>query len=164
MKKNFVLLDIDYVTYEEKPLIRLFGKEIDTKKSVIALDDSFIPYFYIVPSDIELCISDLGELEKEEEIKIKEMEVITLKDFQVPKKFIKISFKHPQEVPKYRDIIRDLDSVMQIREHDIPFYRRYLIDKEEKRIYDTIDQSRNQTFLLSKPWTEPLKKKRKLSI
>ena len=130
MKKNFVLLDIDYVTYEEKPLIRLFGKEIDTKKSVIALDDSFIPYFYIVPSDIELCISDLGELEKEEEIKIKEMEVITLKDFQVPKKFIKISFKHPQEVPKYRDIIRDLDSVMQIREHDIPFYRRYLIDKD----------------------------------
>lgn len=130
MKKNFVLLDIDYVTYEEKPLIRLFGKEIDTKKSVIGLDDSFIPYFYIVPSDIELCISDLGGLEKEEEIKINEMEVVTLKDFQVPKKFIKISFKHPQEVPKYRDIIRDLDSVMQIREHDIPFYRRYLIDKD----------------------------------
>ncbi len=130
MKKNFVLLDIDYVTYEEKPLIRLFGKEIGTKKSIIALDDSFIPYFYIVPSDIELCISDLGELEKEEEIKINEMEVVTLKDFQVPKEFIKISFKHPQEVPKYRDIIRDLDSVMQIREHDIPFYRRYLIDKD----------------------------------
>ena len=130
MKKNFVLLDIDYVTYEEKPLIRLFGKEIGTKKSIIALDDSFIPYFYIVPSDIELCISDLGELEKEEEIKINEIEVVTLKDFQVPKEFIKISFKHPQEVPKYRDIIRDLDSVMQIREHDIPFYRRYLIDKD----------------------------------
>ncbi len=130
MKKNFVLLDIDYVTYEEKPLIRLFGKEIGTKKSIIALDDSFIPYFYIVPSDIELCISDLGELEKEEEIKINEIEVVTLKDFQVPKEFIKISFKHPQEVPKYRDVIRDLDSVMQIREHDIPFYRRYLIDKD----------------------------------
>ncbi|MCQ2964888.1 MAG: DNA-directed DNA polymerase, partial [archaeon] len=130
MKKNFVLLDIDYVTYEEKPLVRLFGKEIGTKKSIIALDDSFIPYFYIVPSDIELCISDLGELEKEEEIKINEIEVVTLKDFQVPKEFIKISFKHPQEVPKYRDIIRDLDSVMQIREHDIPFYRRYLIDKD----------------------------------
>lgn len=130
MKNNFVLLDIDYVTYEEKPLIRLFGKEIGTKKSIIALDDSFIPYFYIVPSDIEVCISDLGELEKEEEIKINNIEVVTLKDFQIPKEFIKISFKHPQEVPKYRDKIRDLDSVLQIREHDIPFYRRYLIDKD----------------------------------
>ena len=131
MKKNFVLLDIDYVTYEEKPLIRLFGKEKDTKKNIIALDDSFIPYFYIEPfNDIDICIDDLRNLEKDEELKFTSLEKITLKDFQIPKEFIKICFKHPQEVPKYRDIIWDLESVSKVREHDIPFYRRYLIDKD----------------------------------
>lgn len=130
MKMNFLLLDIDYVTYEEKPVIRLFGKEKNTKKDIIVLDDSFIPYFYIVPVDnIKECCSDLLNLENEKEIKINCIEIVNLKDFQIPKEFIKISFKHPQEVPKYRDVILDLESVLEIREHDIPFYRRYLIDK-----------------------------------
>ena len=26
VKRNIVLLDIDYITYEEKPVMRLFGK------------------------------------------------------------------------------------------------------------------------------------------
>lgn len=38
VKKNFILLDIDYVTYDEKPVIRLLGKEKDTKKNIIALE------------------------------------------------------------------------------------------------------------------------------
>ncbi|HOI41274.1 MAG TPA: DNA-directed DNA polymerase, partial [Methanobacterium sp.] len=43
--------------------------------------------------------------------------------------FIKVTFNHPQDVPKLREKIRDLSSVKEIREHDMPFYRRYLIDK-----------------------------------
>lgn len=130
VEKNFILLDIDYVTYEEKPLIRLFGKEKDTKKNIIALDDSFIPYFYIIPNgDINECISELKELD-DDDLKIKSIEIVNLKDFQVPDEFIKIYFNHPQQVPKSRDIVRGLDSVLDIREHDIPFYRRYLIDKD----------------------------------
>ena len=45
------------------------------------------------------------------------------------KDFIKLTLNHPQDVPKLRDKIRNLDSVKDILEHDIPFYRRYLIDK-----------------------------------
>ena len=29
MEKNVVILDIDYVTYENKPVIRLFSKDND---------------------------------------------------------------------------------------------------------------------------------------
>ena len=125
-----VLLDIDYITYDEKPVVRLFGKVTgDKSNDLIALDDSFVPYLYILPSnDIDKCIIDLEELEKEEELEFTKLEKVTKKDFQVPTEFIKISFNHPQDVPKYRDKIWDLDSVKQLREHDIPFYRRYLID------------------------------------
>ena len=44
--------------------------------------------------------------------------------------FLKVTFKHPQELAKNRDKLRDLESVMQIREFDIPFYRRYLMDRD----------------------------------
>ncbi|WP_407462415.1 DNA polymerase domain-containing protein [Methanobrevibacter sp.] len=130
VKRNIVLLDIDYITYEEKPVMRLFGKVKGEKSNdLIALDDSFIPYLYILPSgDIDKCIDDLKELEKNGDLEFTKLEKVEKKDFQVPTEFVKISFTHPQEVPKYRDVIWDLDSVKQLREHDIPFYRRYLID------------------------------------
>ena len=123
-------MDIDYITYDEKPVIRLFGKAKGEKSNdLIALDDSFVPYLYALPSnDIDKCINDLEELKDEDEINFKELEKVNKKDFQVPTEFVKITFNHPQDVPKYRDKIWDLDSVKQLREHDIPFYRRYLID------------------------------------
>ena len=130
VKRNIVLLDIDYITYEEKPVIRLFGKvRGENSHDLIALDDSFVPYLYILPSrNIDKCVNDLEELKKEGEIDFTLLEKVTKKDFQIPTEFIKLSFNHPQDVPKYRDKIWDLDSVKKLREHDIPFYRRYLID------------------------------------
>ncbi|MBE6511916.1 MAG: DNA polymerase [Methanobrevibacter olleyae] len=130
VKRNIVLLDIDYITFEEKPVVRLFGKvKEDKSKDLIALDDSFVPYLYVLPSgDIEKCLEDINELKSNGDLEFAEIEKVLKKDFQVPTEFIKISFNHPQEVPKYRDAIWQLDSVKQLREHDIPFYRRYLID------------------------------------
>ena len=123
-------MDIDYITHDEKPVMRLFGKvKGESSNDLIALDDSFVPYLYILPSkDIDKCLKDLENLENEGELEYTELEKVVKKDFQVPTEFIKISFNHPQDVPKYRDKIWDLDSVKQLREHDIPFYRRYLID------------------------------------
>ena len=42
MQENVVILDIDYVTYEEKPVIRLFSKKGD--ENIILIDDTFEPY------------------------------------------------------------------------------------------------------------------------
>ena len=130
VKRNIVLLDIDYITHDEKPVMRLFGKvKGEDSNDLIALDYSFVPYLYILPSnDIDKCVKDLEELANDGELEYEKLERVVKKDFQVPTEFIKISFNHPQDVPKYRDRIWDLDSVKQLREHDIPFYRRYLID------------------------------------
>ncbi len=90
VKRNIVLLDIDYITFEEKPVVRLFGKiKEDNSKDLIALDDSFVPYLYVLPSsDIDQCIEDLEELVKEGELEFTEMEKVLKKDFQVPTEFI----------------------------------------------------------------------------
>lgn len=121
MEKNVVILDIDYVTFEDKPVIRLFSKDGD--KNVILLDDTFEPYLYVVSDDLDECIDEINE-----NLDVVRMEKVIKKDFQVEKEFIKVTFKHPQELAKNRDALRDLESVVQIREFDIPFYRRYLMD------------------------------------
>lgn len=123
--KRFVLLDIDYVTENDKPVVRLFGKlqGEGINKSIVAKDRSFKPYIYVHPHEADECITELRELN------IKQIERVRKKDVGIFKDFLKITLKHPQDVPKLREKIWDLGSVNAVREHDIPFYRRYLIDK-----------------------------------
>ena len=54
IKRNIVILDIDYITEDEKPVIRLLAREVNKEnpKKIIALDYNFTPYFYIEPNDI----------------------------------------------------------------------------------------------------------------
>ncbi len=123
--KRFVLLDIDYITENDRAVIRLFGKlkGDEEGKSIIVLDKNFKPYIYVVPNDEEQCIEDLNEFDVEMVGWARKKYMGETKDF------LKVTLYHPQDVPKLRDKIRSVDSVMDIMEHDIPFYRRYLIDK-----------------------------------
>jgi DNA polymerase I len=74
------------------------------------------------PYDVDDCIKDLSEL------KLLKVEKLRKRDSGVLKDFLKVTLKHPQDIYKLKDMILDLKSVENIREHDIPFYRRYLID------------------------------------
>ena len=123
MQRNVVILDIDYVTFEEKPVIRLFSKDGD--KNIVLLDDTFEPYLYVMSDDLDECINEI-----EDNLDVVRVEKITKKDFQIETEFLKVTFKHPQELAKNRDALRDLENVIQIREFDIPFYRRYLMDRD----------------------------------
>lgn len=120
-----VLLDIDYVTEEDMPVIRLFGTFMTEKgpKSIIALDRDFQPYIYVIPNHLEKCREELAEFN------VVRVEKVGRKDLGRPVNVLKVFFKHPQDVPRLRDEIANLDSVEDIREYDLPFYRRYLIDK-----------------------------------
>ncbi len=116
------LLDIDYTTKDEKPIIRLFLK---TQQQNIAIDDSFSPYLYALPNDDPKKVSEeikrLGD-------EVTDITYETRNLFGKKKEVLKIVLKHPQDVPKIRDHIRDLDGVSEIFEHDLLFFRRYLID------------------------------------
>ncbi|MBM4241443.1 MAG: DNA polymerase, partial [Euryarchaeota archaeon] len=111
--KKFVLLDIDYVTENNKPVVRLFGRECgnSSAESIIALDKNFKPYIYVIPNDMHLCIQQLDEMD------IKNVEKLTKKDLGKKIEIIKAYLNHPQDVPKLRDKIRSLSEVKEIREH-----------------------------------------------
>ena len=98
MEKEVVILDIDYISFEDKPVVRLFSKDGD--KNVVLIDDSFTPYLYVYSNNPEECMKDLDELLDDVAI-----EKVTKKDFQIEKTFIKVTFTHPQELSKNRDSV-----------------------------------------------------------
>ena len=121
--RQFVLLDIDYITKNHTAVIRLFGRLIgENEGSIIALDKSFRPYIYVQPHDMDNCVNDLSEL------KLLKVEKLQKRDNGLLKDFLKVTLNHPQDLYKLKDKIMELKSVENIREYDIPFYRRYLID------------------------------------
>ncbi|RAP52246.1 MAG: DNA polymerase [Methanosphaera sp. rholeuAM270] len=122
--KTIVLNDIDYVTRNDKAIIRLFGSDPESNENVMAFDDTFVPYMYVLAYDLDKCLEQLKEMG------LNNLELEDKIDIGVERTFIKVTLNHPQEVPKLRDSIRDLSEVKEIREYDIPFYRRYLIDKQ----------------------------------
>jgi DNA polymerase, archaea type len=122
--KKFVLLDIDYITRNGAAVVRLFGKLIgEDEGSITVLDKSFRPYIYFHPHNLDDCRVELSKLQ------LPKLEKLQKRDNGEVKDFLKVTLKHPQQISKLREKIRGLKSVKEIREHDIPFYRRYLIDK-----------------------------------
>ena len=123
--KELVLLDIDYVTYKGLPVVRLFGKIVGDveERPIIALDRHFRPYIYVIPEEnIEKCIQQIKTLD------VSEVNPVIKKEFGKEIEILEVVLYHPQDVPKLREKILNLSEVNDIREHDIPFYRRYLID------------------------------------
>jgi DNA polymerase I len=123
--KKFVLLDIDYITKNSTAIIRLFGKLLgeDNDLSIIALDKSFKHYIYVLPNDFGNCLEELNKFD------LLKVEKVHKNDLKEEKDFLKITFNHPRDLPKLKKKILTLHTVDEVREHDIPFYRRYLIDK-----------------------------------
>ena len=125
------VFDVDYRT---DPLrIRLFGKNSEGVFKL--LDRKFRPYFYAVPEE------DTGEIEKDleekdftsdkrEDLEIIDFEVVEVKDGLESIHVVKVYVGVPATVTKLKNELWDLESVSHCREFDIPFYRRYLIDKE----------------------------------
>ena len=123
MEKKVIILDIDYIIKNNKPVVRLFSKDND--KNIILIDESFKPYLYVVSQDIDNTMNLIKQ-----KFDVESIEKVIKKDFKHEKEFIKVTFKNPKDLAKNRDEIRDLDNVIQIREYDIPFYRRYLMDTD----------------------------------
>jgi len=126
-KLRFFLLDITYKIVDDRPIIYLFGRMLDNKQ-VCVIDDTFAPYFWIVPNNME-------EVKKELD-KLKENNSIT--NYQISNKdyfggeieAIKVFTKLPKDVPIIRDELKNLESIKSINEYDIMYVRRYLIDKK----------------------------------
>ncbi len=128
MKHTGWLLDVDYVTKNEKAVIRLWCK--NDSETFIVYDDSFQPYFYAFREEgisegdlLNLRVERRGELISPEKV-----EVVNARYLGKEVEVFKIYAKHPQHVPKLREAVSSLG--LEVREADIPFAYRYLIDRD----------------------------------
>ena len=122
------LLDIDYVTENGRAVIRMWCK--DDKGVFVAYDRSFIPYFYVLRDGGKPTAEEILSVKirtKDELITPLKVEEVVVKSLGKEVEAFKVYARHPQHVPKLREEIKKF---AEVREADIPFAYRYLIDKD----------------------------------
>ncbi len=132
LKKQLFIIDADYTVIENKAVIRLFCKD-EMGKTILVLDSNFEPYFYVMPKE-----GKLSELKKKvERLDIKELDTKILRTEIVERiwqgektKLVKITIETPRKIPDVRNAIKDWKEVEETYEYDIPFIKRFMIDKQ----------------------------------
>ena len=129
---EFYPIDVSYSVEQDKAVVNLFGKIVDGKQ-VCVRDESFEPYFLVVPKK-----ANLDKIrEKIEKTRVEKNGTISMVTKTEPcsKKLLgknvnalKVFTKLPRDIPFIRNEIKNLD--VETYEFDIQFTRRYLIDKD----------------------------------
>lgn len=130
-KFEFFPLDITYKIVNKKPVIYLFGKTTD-KKQVCVLDDSFEPYFYVIPKHgavIKDRLLSISAEEKNEFYQVTRVEHAKMRFFEKEVDALRVYTNVPKAVPIIKDIVQDWDDIESVNEYDVLFTRRYLIDR-----------------------------------
>jgi len=132
LKKKLLVIDADYSLSENKGIVRLFCKN-NIGKTVLVLDHVFEPYFYVMPKEEK--IKKLKERIRKLELKGINVEILKIETVQKNwegKKvnLIKITIDNPRKIPDVRDKVKNWEYVKETYEYDIPFYKRYIIDKQ----------------------------------
>ena len=120
-----ILLDVDYSLDQKKEIVlNLFVK---TSKGLETFEErKFKPYFYVVVSDVEKAKRELLAKEfGEEKVKISKIEVVKPKNVEHA---LKLYFRNTQEVVTAREHVESIAGVIEKREYDIPFTKRFMID------------------------------------
>lgn len=132
-KIQFYLLDVDYKIVDEKPQVWLYGK-LSNGKKIIAIDDSYIPYFYIILN------KDVNKNKFVDKIKkvvverrgsksfVTKAEFINKKFFNKDVEAIKVYVNIPPALTNIRNEIKEWKDIKYILEYDISFVIKYLID------------------------------------
>ena len=127
---------MDYMIEDDEVVLRLFAKT-EQGENLLVHEKDFLPYFYAVPEETEDA-EEVRERIKEEKFRKDEGEPLEIVETRVEEKIdgteetevVKIATTVPPNVPKLKDQIYDLEEVSHCREYDIPFYKRFLIDKQ----------------------------------
>lgn len=130
-KIQFYPLDINYRVIDNKPVIYIYGKTTDGRQLCL-IDDSFRPYFYVVPKQGTRLQDKIQKLELEynnERFFVTDTEVDTKRVIGVETTVLRVYVNLPKGVPLIKDIVKDWEDVKAVYEYDIKFARRYLINK-----------------------------------
>jgi len=129
---QFYPLDIIYKVLNDKPVIYLFGRAVD-KQQVCVIDDSFESYFWVIPQkDYPSLIESILNLKVESKngvASVTRVEETFKKYLGKDVKVLKVYTPLPWMVPVVSFEVKNLNGVLSLHEYDIPFVRRYLIDR-----------------------------------
>ncbi len=127
MELEGILIDVDYVTSKNRSVIRITLRQ---KEKIYSLyDPSFYPYFYIVPSSDSITREMLERVELsagDEKAKAYSVEDAELSIKGKNEKAFVVKVPNSKDVPKLSEAMTEFG---QRYEHDIVFWKRYLIDK-----------------------------------
>lgn len=128
MELEGVIIDADYVLEDERSIIRLTVRQ--NEKIYPIYDMLFYPYFYLMPENEDISRDELEKIEtvfNGERITVHSIEEKRMNVRGITKKIFKISTNQSKNVPKLGDAFKRFGKVY---EHDIVFWKRYLIDKQ----------------------------------
>ena len=132
---KFFPYDITYRVVEGRAQINIFARALDNGRRLCVIDDDFEPYFFAIPNK-EMGIEEIRQ--KLLNIKMEdEGEASHLTRIEEVKKLnngkevnaLKLFANLPSAVPKIKDAIKGWEAIEEVREYDLLFTRRYLIDK-----------------------------------
>lgn len=126
------LMDVDYVIEDDGPVLRLTLQTDDGP--VLALYRDFEPYLYVVPEADELeamkeRLEGLSFQDDEETVEVTRVEQKELLDGTERRTVLQAFVRIPPHVTKVKDEVKEWDELDHLREFDIPFYKRFLINK-----------------------------------
>jgi len=128
MNIKFYFYDVRHVLIDGKSCIELYG--INKEGNKLCIVDEFNPYFY-AEIDNDLLIDKISKLnikDGDDEISVLSVHKINKKILGIDKELIKIVCNKNSDIHKIRNEIKY--AVLNTYEFDIPYTRRYLVDKQ----------------------------------
>ena len=114
------ILDVDYTLVDDKPIIRIFGKN-QKGESVCAFYNNYQPYFYVEGKGVEDFLKNESQV-----IKIEKVKRNVVMGYQAPRNMYKVIIKNPSKTPEIRENLKANGFVPY--EADILFRYRFMND------------------------------------
>ena len=116
---EFQILDVDYVLLDEKPVIRIFGKD-EKGGTVCAFYEGFSPYFYAEGKNVPKLLEKSGEVKGIETVEKRKIGSFA------PQEMYRVVTKNPAKTPELREYLISKGAVPY--EADILFKYRFMND------------------------------------
>ncbi len=117
---EFQVLDVDYVLVNEKPVVRVFGKNSEGE-TVCGFYEGFAPYFYVTGDGLEEALKG-----NHQAVSIERVKRCLPVGYQEPSDVYKITLRNPAKTPEMRDMLKSKGFLPY--EADILFKYRWMND------------------------------------
>jgi DNA polymerase I len=134
VKIEFYPFEIDYKTSDEGPYVQLYGK---TKEGfqLCVQHPGFFPYLYVFSEkenveDLNSRLSSLEIQKKDGPVRILKTEIVEKRKLGKRVRCIKLSTRYPADISAIRSAILEKIDGCRVFDSDIPYVRKYLLDKQ----------------------------------